>query len=163
MKFNSFQRALLAFIEARYPIAWRNSDGEKIIAIGDRPLPTRDDIAARFPKQAAAIDDAIRFLIAHQCVVEVYLHGPGDFETLRLAPGQSVRAPVAVAGGGMIGYQITDDGRLAVQRFAPKKVKRWATASAAWIWTTQGAAILAAVVGILWWLWHRLTVWYRGH
>ena len=46
MKLSWLEREVLRFIDERYPIARTEPDRKKMIAMGERPLPTAEDITS---------------------------------------------------------------------------------------------------------------------
>jgi hypothetical protein len=125
VKLSKLAKQVLLFIDRQYPKAWEPSKSDEIIAKGERPLTTEDDLRMRFTGlRQAGLAEAVSTLIGYQFVAKVYLHAPDDFTEVAVAPGKTLRVPVAKPGAGVIAYQVTQAGKEAVAQFPSSKAKR---------------------------------------
>ncbi len=125
MKLTILERRILRFIDRRYPIARNESDSKKMVAIGERPLPTAEEVTQQFNRcRRNEITKAITTLIGYQCVEVVYLYDRSDFREIGLLAGQTVRLPVAKPENGMHALQVTEIGKTTIHEFLDSKAWR---------------------------------------
>jgi hypothetical protein len=116
MKFNKIERRILGFIDRQYPIAWNRCDSGKMLAVGERPLPTTEEITDCFNTYSdTEIQAALTKLIAYQCVEMVYLRDKSDYSEIALFPGQTIRLPVAKREHGRHALQVTEIGKATIK------------------------------------------------
>jgi len=116
MKLTKIERRILGFIDRKYPIASNQCDSRKMVAVGERPLTTTEEISKCFNTSSdAEIQAAIAKLIAFQCVQPVYLHDKSDFVEMALFPGHILRLPVAKLGNGTQALQVTEIGKATIK------------------------------------------------
>jgi len=129
MKLSRLDKKVLQFIKTTYPVPWSPAERDAIIAFGERPLATLDDISSHFILQAVSLPDLehiLAKLIGYQYVVKVYLAAPDDFREARLAPGRVIRMSVTRPSGSAperYGYQISYFGKEYLDSLPPQKLK----------------------------------------
>jgi hypothetical protein len=112
VELSSLEKQLLQFIDKQFPLPWDHSAADEILTRDEKPLVTEADLAAAIPStQYEEIAPALKRLLALQCVKKVYLYAPDDFSEVQVATGRTLRMPVAKAGGGVSGYQVTQLGK----------------------------------------------------
>lgn len=117
-RFSGLERGVLRFINGLYDIPWHPHDTKRIIAVGERPLPSLQDIQSQFCKQSSeAVETAVANLRSFQCIVPVYLFDKTDYAEVAMAPGEYTRMPICKPGTGIQAFQITARGQNEIESF----------------------------------------------
>lgn len=150
MKLAKLEKRLLTYIDSEYPVVWKESDKDRILALGERKLPTFETIISTFKNDRdEVLRRSIESLINYQYLKKVNLLDRSDFVELTLAPGMIQRCAVAKHGKATIGLQITQDGKNVIETFWTTKGKqllgKWGTK----ISEDYAPIIFAFVVGYL--------------
>jgi hypothetical protein len=93
MKLTKLERRVLCFIQMSYPVPWDKAEANAYIAIGERPLPTLQGIAKRFPTAPTTqLGWAIKKLLDHQYVKKIDLWPRDAISDMTVAPGVKLRS-----------------------------------------------------------------------
>ena len=128
MKLNEAQIIVLGFLYERFPTPYRET-GETVKPRSKYQPPTRQEALDAVGIDSLTLDDSLAFLTAHELAREEYRQGTEEYEELTLAPGHSMRVPVARGNPpadadpaderfGIICYQITARGIQVLEKFA---------------------------------------------
>ena len=114
MKLSRTELRILARIKSTYPIVLE-AEEKLIVAIGERPLETQNSLAHEFfDGSESKCAEAIKNLLAYQCVRIVHLHAPGDFADIDIGGDSYMRQACS-----MWLNAITSQGHSQISRLSP--------------------------------------------
>jgi hypothetical protein len=151
MNLSRLDRKVLQFIKQTYPVPWSPAEADAIIALGERPLATLDDIHSHLVLDTVSwpdLEGILARLISYQCVAKVYLASRDDYRDAMLAPGRIVRMSVTRASdgsSGKYGYQITHFGNEYLDGLPLAKLKALA-------WRSLEKSVEKVAPPIIWFL-----------
>ena len=122
MKLSNLDRRVLRQIRRQYPIA-HDPQSKAIIAVGERPLPTENDIAKSVQCTAEALRTSLSILLSYQCIAKVYLYSRSEFAE-QTAGGDIIRLPFLCERAGENAYQVTSLGEATIKTFFKERASQ---------------------------------------